>query len=238
MNKLKEISICSHRFLINKGFKMEINNQNIGKIKLISLKKTKKDFLFFKEIFGNKDIMKTISLYDRKVSKKNFRKDFDLRNCTHKKYNLGSYKITNDKNDIIGITSLLLLKTNKQNQPTILEFEYFISPKFQSKRIGSDTAKFLIDYAFKNFLKVKRIYATALTDNFPSQIIMHRLGFKYIGKKQRKDGGLVNLRYITKFRFYLNKIKPFKRKTNYYIKLIKKLNKKKSKINLYNTQDL
>lgn len=215
---------------------MEVYNKIIGQFKLVPIKTMADDFLFFRKIFDNKDVMKTVSLYDRKTSKRNLKKDFRKR--IHQEHNLGSFKITNNKNDIIGISSLLLLKTNKKNQPIILEFEYFICPKFQAKRVGSDTAKFLIEYAFKTFKKVKRIYATALTDNIPSQIIMHRLGFKYVGKKQRKDGGLVNLRYITKSRFYINKIQLFKRKTDYYIDLINKLNNDKIKIEIYNTQDL
>jgi RimJ/RimL family protein N-acetyltransferase len=215
-------------------------NINIGNFFLEPLDiRSKKDFDFFIEIFSDKEVMKTVSLYNGNIpTKQEIRQDFLKRSCNHKKYNLGSYKITNKNKDIIGITSLLFLKKDKTGNPQFLEFEYFLSPKFWNKRIGSDIAKILIDYGFKNFRQVKRIYATALINNIPSQIIMHRLGFKYVGKRQRTGAGLVNLRYITRLRFYFFALNLIRRGTDYYVKLINKLNNNSSAIKEYNNYNL
>lgn len=220
---------------------MRFFNASVGYIKILPLNKnSENDFKFFKKVFSNRDVMSTVSLYDGGTPNNvNLIRDFKSRSITHDKYNLGSYKLTNDSNKVMGITSLLLIKKNDKNQPTILEFEYFIMPKFQFKKIGTDVAKFLINYAFKNFKTVRKIYATALINNIPSQIIMHRLGFKYAGKRKRKKGGVVNLRYITPFRFYLSKFKIVKLKAKYLVKKIQKLNNKKQiKIEEYSLYNL
>lgn len=188
---------------------------------------SKKDWQDFVKVFNNTKVMKTVSLYNSKTPTLELLKsDFKKRTYFYKEYNLGSYKIYTAKTkELIGITSLLLTSLDDRGRPQILEFEYFILPKFQGKKIGTDILNCVVSHAFNNFKSVKEVQATALTDNFASQIIMHKVGFKYLNKCKRKTGSTVNLRSINRIRFSLFKIPFFKKSSKYYFNKIQKINK-------------
>lgn len=168
----------------------EVYNQNIGKIQLIPLNhKSEEDYNIFKEIFCDIDIMRTSSMFNGKISnnEKELKKYFLITAKSNETHNTGFYKLVNQHKKIIGISGLILIEENRNHDVKILEIGYFIKNKYHNKKIGGDIAKFLVHFAFKKFKSLDKIIGTTLENNIPSQIIMLKLGFDYLGKKLKRN---------------------------------------------------
>lgn len=87
------------------------------------------------------------------------------------------------QNQFVGIVGLK--DTDPDNQKT--EIGYWLSKKFEHRGIMVRSCKTLIDYAF-NEMKMNRIQIKAATENFKSQHVAERLGFKREGIE--RDGEL------------------------------------------------
>jgi len=209
---------------------LEIYNKNIGKIKLIPLDyKSKKDYKLFKEIVCDINIMKTSSLFDSGISKNEneIRQYFEIMSKSNFTHNIGFYKLIDKNKNFIGISGLILINKDKNNEIETLEIGYFLKGKYYNKKIGSNIADFLVNFAFNNFKTTKKILGTALVDNIPSQIIMLKSGFKYLGQKLKRNS-IINYYSINRNDF--NKKDKYIKSSEYYKNMLLKLNSE-NKIN-------
>ena len=85
------------------------------------------------------------------------------------------YPITLDGNEMIGMISL-----SRKSLDSVSVIGYWVGRPYWRKGYGYDAAKALIQSAVKH-LGVTRIHAKARKDNFASQALLNKLGFKFTG---------------------------------------------------------
>jgi len=99
---------------------------------------------------------------------------------------LGIWAIKNKDNHFMGAASLNYWKRTNE-----IHLGYRLKKEFWGKGIGTFVSVSLLEYARKN-LKIKTVYATTNQDNFRSQRVLEKTGFRYL--KNIESEGII-MRY-------------------------------------------
>lgn len=202
---------------------LEFNNKKNELFKLIPLNhESEDDFKTFKEIICDPVIMKTASLFNGEVNNNDeiLRKYFNIMSESNSTHNIGVGKILDKKNNLIGISGFGVVKADKKNNPEIVELIYFMKEPYWNRGIGSNVSLMLMEYLFINYPNIKEILGIALADNYSSQIIMLKLGFKFVGK-YLKRGSLINYHTLNKEIYQTH----FMESTQNYVNFLNQINK-------------
>ena len=199
--------------MIIKGY-----NESIGEFKLIPLEQnSEEDFQICKDIFTDINIMKTASLFNKKIAKNNksIKKIFNFYTKDWNSSGIGQYKIVDEKDKILGICGTVLVKKNKHS--LFLDLGYFIKKDFHSKHLGNDVVKLMLNY-YLNLKSNIIILATAPFDNIASQTILLKNNFQFQERIKKLNSGIVNC-------FILNKALYYKKLNWNREKILNKINK-------------
>ena len=171
------------------------------------------DYEYIKNFLTDKDIVSTMSLFDKKVGTiEQIKFFFDTITCKDKKVKICLNKVFYDNNlaGIIGLCNVFEI----DNKPVILELGYFLKKDYRNKGITSKVSEILINDIFQKFPNTK-IIAGNLVVNTISQKILLKLGFKFKMKMRNSTGAIVN-------RFELTR-EDFLNRKNYDIDIEKEL---------------
>ncbi len=92
---------------------------------------------------------------------------------------------------------------NKEEVDNEIEVAYFISEKFSNKGYISEAAKAIIKWAFDS-LKLDYLIAIVELDNFPSQKVVEKCGFKRLGTRMIRNSGESEEKPFYYYRLYNN----------------------------------
>jgi RimJ/RimL family protein N-acetyltransferase len=139
--------------------------------------------LILRQIFPKKEdlneyIKKGTGYSDLNTSKK-VRKH--LNELKRKKDGYEFFIILKDTNQIIGSLELCHLTWFDKAG----EIGYHIRKEYRNKGYSTEACRAIINFCFKN-LKFRKIYADTDPDNFASQRVLEKLGFKLEGKIREK----------------------------------------------------
>jgi [ribosomal protein S5]-alanine N-acetyltransferase len=83
------------------------------------------------------------------------------------------------------------------------EIGYWLGENYWGKGIASEAVKLMVDYAFKNFAEVQRIWAGVFHHNKSSMRVLEKAGFHFEGIQKKsaiKNGHLLDVYMYVKYR--------------------------------------
>jgi RimJ/RimL family protein N-acetyltransferase len=189
--------------MLYKNESLKFYNKVFGELSIIPLNhQSQNDYDSFKEIVCDFHIMKTSSVFGRNIinNEKELKELFIKMVESNDSCGIGFNKILNSNDELMGIAGLAVIKKDKLDNPLLLEMGYLLKNKYHRQRVASDFSKFFMIHLLNNFDSFEEVVATTLPDNIASQIILLKLGFNFIGKKQ-KNKEVINLYSFNKKNF-------------------------------------
>lgn len=157
----------------------EINNKNLGILKLIPVSKnSSEDFKLWLEIFLNKSSKETLSLFKNiKTQDKEHEVALKSWNAVSDMYDkLTTYKIVNSDGVVIGFSCFVISHKNALQEPEIIEIGFVTRKEFRNKNVCTECTNFLLKYLQINYPSIKFIMATCLKTNKASQRVLTKIG--------------------------------------------------------------
>lgn len=152
---------------------------------------SEEDFLIFKSLVTDPEVMKTTSLFNRKPAPDN---DRVLRELFVKFIETNivdneplCYKVvSNITFEVMGIAAVLVTSRDADNKLMELEIAHYYHTKYQGSYIPVSVGSLLIKRCFA-ISSVHKLLATFLPDNLKSQATGIRNGFEFLCKIQKED---------------------------------------------------
>lgn len=154
----------------------------------------KDDFNLAKELWGNDEVAKYISINSHFT-------DEEIRNRL-------KTELKNDKEHNVQYWPIFLNKTNQfvgccglrpyDIEKNIYEIGIHLLPKFWGQGFASEAINKVIEYAF-NELKVDKLFAGHNPNNSASKKLLTKVGFKFIREEYYAPTGLMHPSYLYKW---------------------------------------
>jgi hypothetical protein len=170
------------------------------------------DYEDYKSIVSDAEIMKTVSVFNRRVpTESEAQKVYNTLTEVNKLAKIPlSYKVVASDGDVMGFIMPAILERNSEGRASVLDFGCLFKRKYR----GNAALIVCSAIAKQSFLlpEIKKLVTSALSDNYNPQAIFLRLGFEFVGQtmKEGNDGHTINVFELTRDRFFSGKLKEIK----------------------------